>query len=98
MFAVLLDRVGSGIDSEQITQRFHLSAREHETIQFLALGLTNKDIADRMNVRPNTVKALLRTIMFKTGASTRSGILGRCTARLFFDNSHSLAPRRERFR
>jgi DNA-binding CsgD family transcriptional regulator len=76
--AVLLQRSGSGIDPCRIAEHFHLTAREHETIRFLALGLTNKDIANRMHVSPNTVKAMLRTIMFKTGASTRSGIVGKC--------------------
>ena len=77
--ALLLER-GSVVDSSQLAEQYRLTAREHETLRFLVRGLTNKDIAGRMHVSPHTVKAFLRTIMIKTGASTRSGIVGRCSS------------------
>jgi DNA-binding CsgD family transcriptional regulator len=40
-------------------------------------GLTNKEIGQRMNISPNTVKAFLKLIMMKMGVSTRSGIIGK---------------------
>jgi len=48
-----------------------------KTVEFLVHGLTSKEIADRMNISPNTVKAFIRQIMMKTRASTRSGIVGK---------------------
>jgi DNA-binding CsgD family transcriptional regulator len=78
--ALLLERGGSGVDSSRLAEQYRLTAREHETLRFLVMGLTNKDIAGRMHVSPHTVKAFLRTIMIKTGASTRSGIVGRCSS------------------
>jgi DNA-binding CsgD family transcriptional regulator len=43
----------------------------------LLQGLTSKEIAARMSISPNTVKAFLRLVMVKMGVSTRSGIVGR---------------------
>lgn len=61
----------------EISQRFGLTAREQETIQYLLEGLTSKEIAQRMQISPNTVKAFLRLVMVKMNVSTRSGIIGR---------------------
>jgi DNA-binding CsgD family transcriptional regulator len=44
---------------------------------FLVDGLTSKQIADRMTISTNTVKAFLRLIMIKMGVSTRAGIVGK---------------------
>jgi DNA-binding CsgD family transcriptional regulator len=60
----------------EISERFGLTARERETVQFLREGFTSKEIAQRMNISPNTVKAFIRLVMVKMGASTRSGIVG----------------------
>ena len=40
-------------------------------------GFTNKEVGQRMNISPNTVKAFLKLIMMKMGVSTRSGIIGK---------------------
>jgi DNA-binding CsgD family transcriptional regulator len=60
----------------EISERFGLTAREQETVQFLREGFTSKEIAQRMKISPNTVKAFIRLVMVKMGASTRSGIVG----------------------
>jgi DNA-binding CsgD family transcriptional regulator len=78
--AVFLEReVGSKSLSvlRAASERFHLTGREQEVLQFLLDGLTSKEIADRMKISPNTVKAFLRLIMVKMGVSTRSGIVGK---------------------
>lgn len=61
----------------EISERFGLTAREQETVQYLLEGLTSKEIAQRMKISPNTVKAFLRLVMVKMNVSTRSGIIGR---------------------
>lgn len=61
----------------EVSERFGLTAREQETVQNLLEGLTSKEIAQRMNISPNTVKAFLRLTMVKMNVSTRSGIIGR---------------------
>jgi len=57
--------------------QFHLTCREKETVTLLSEGLTSKEIAGRMQISANTVKAFLRVIMVKMGVSNRSGILGK---------------------
>src|SRR2546426_1130677 len=57
--------------------QFRLTCREKETVRLLSAGLTSKEIAGRMQISANTVKAFLRQIMVKMGVSNRSGILGK---------------------
>jgi len=76
--AVLLERGPSGlIPMSQVSQQFNLTQREGEALGYLLQGLSSKEIANRMNVSPNTVKAFLRLIMIKTGVSSRSAIVGK---------------------
>jgi DNA-binding CsgD family transcriptional regulator len=58
-------------------ERFHLTDRESEAVQHLAEGLTNKEIAQRMNISVNTLRAFLRLIMIKMRVTSRSGIIGK---------------------
>ena len=77
-FAVLLERSDSGtMTTGELAQRFSLTQRECETVDYLLQGLTSKEIAARMNISPNTVKAFLRLVMVKMKVSTRSGIAGK---------------------
>lgn len=76
--AVLLERASSGdLVLDEISTQFDLTQRERETVELLLQGLTSKEIANRMGISPNTVKAFLRLVMVKMGVSTRSGIVGR---------------------
>jgi DNA-binding CsgD family transcriptional regulator len=61
----------------EISERFGLTSREQETVQFLLEGFTSKEIAARMKISPNTVKAFIRLVMVKMSVSTRSGIIGK---------------------
>jgi DNA-binding CsgD family transcriptional regulator len=56
---------------------YHLTRREQETAALLAKGFTNKEIAARMGLSVNTVKAFIRFVMLKVGVSTRTGIIAR---------------------
>jgi two-component system nitrate/nitrite response regulator NarL len=49
-----------------------LTARELEVLQLLAAGLTNKEIAQRIEVTDHTVKFHVNGIFGKLGASTRT--------------------------
>jgi DNA-binding NarL/FixJ family response regulator len=76
--AVLLERSSPrSVSINLLFDRFHLTTREQEVAQFLLQGLTSKEIGQRMQISPNTVKAFLRLIMVKMGCSTRSGIVGK---------------------
>jgi LuxR family transcriptional regulator, regulator of acetate metabolism len=48
-----------------------LSARELDVLSYIALGQTNAEVAGQLGVRPETVKAYLRTIMRKLDCHSR---------------------------
>ena len=76
--AVLLERAPSGlIPVALVSEHFNLTRRERDVLEYLLHGLSTKEIANRMGVSPNTVKAFLRLIMSKTGASSRSAIMSK---------------------
>jgi len=77
MMALLIERDPVSADLLAIASKFNLTRREYEAVQHLALGLTSKEIAARMGISPNTVKAFLRLAMIKTGVTNRSGIIGK---------------------
>jgi DNA-binding CsgD family transcriptional regulator len=83
--AVFLERGSSGsIQLAQIAEKFNLTTREQEVLHCLSEGgLTTKEIAARIGISPNTVKAFLHLIMLKMGVTTRSGILGKAIATKF---------------
>src|SRR5438477_2423267 len=74
--AVLLERGPSTlIHLSQVSRQFHLTQREREALEYLLQGLSTKELANRMNISPNTGKAFLRLIMAKMGTSSRSAIV-----------------------
>lgn len=76
--AMLLERPTSSATAlTELAQQFDLTTRECETVALLLEGLTSKEIANRMKISPNTVKAFLRLVMVKMDVSTRSGIVGK---------------------
>ena len=78
LLIVMLERKGDEVVMvAEIAERFGLTTREQETVRFLLEGLTSKEIAERMKISPNTVKAFIRLVMVKMGVSTRSGIIGK---------------------
>ena len=78
---ILLERYSCGVTAViELSKHFDLTCREKETVEFLLQGLTSKEIATRMNISPNTVKAFLRLVMVKMDVSTRSGIVGKIVA------------------
>jgi DNA-binding CsgD family transcriptional regulator len=75
---LLLERNSNGTTSvSDMFERFGLTPREQETVKLLLQGLTSKEIAERMKISPNTVKAFIRLVMVKMDVSTRSGIIGK---------------------
>ena len=72
--AITVERDSVPLD---LVARFQLTDREIEAVLHLADGLTSKEIAQRMNISPNTVKTFLRLVMIKMGVTTRSGVIGK---------------------
>jgi DNA-binding NarL/FixJ family response regulator len=52
-----------------------LSKREHEVVQCLVQGLTNREIADKMGLSQHTIKNYLFRVFDKLGVSSRTELL-----------------------
>jgi DNA-binding CsgD family transcriptional regulator len=76
--AILLERGPAAlVPLSRVCQQFKLTRREREVLEYLLQGMSSKAIANRMNLSPSTVKAFLRLIMIKTGAPSRSAMVGK---------------------
>jgi DNA-binding CsgD family transcriptional regulator len=64
----------------QVGLQYRLTDREQEALRGLANGLTSKELAERMGIRPSTVKTFLRLIMIKMGASNRASVVAKILA------------------
>ena len=62
---------------KKIVSIYRLTKREQEALRGIALGLTTKELAERMQVSPNTVKSFVRLITVKMGVSSRAEIMVR---------------------
>ena len=72
---MVLERgVSQSIALCQISEHFHLTRREQEVVMLLLEGLSNKELADRMAISANTVKALLRLVMMKMQVTSRAAV------------------------
>ena len=59
---------------EQSSSQDILSERETDVLKLLAKGLTNKEIADKLNISTNTVITHRKNISQKTGIKSVSGL------------------------
>jgi LuxR family maltose regulon positive regulatory protein len=64
--------VDSKIRQSKGSHDLGLSAREIETLKFMAEDLSNQEIADRLFVSVNTVKTHLKNIFMKLGVDSRA--------------------------
>lgn len=93
MIALHLERDSSVNNAiSEIVAKYHLTEREQEVLQGLSMGLATKELAERMNISPNTVKAFLRLVMIKMRVTTRAGII----AKILHNGSDSDAPESSR--
>ena len=61
-------------DGDRTTDNVELSVREKDILIALAQGLTNKEIADKLNISAHTVISHRKNIVRKTGIKTVSGL------------------------
>ncbi|MFF4245726.1 response regulator transcription factor [Streptomyces sp. NPDC001822] len=62
---------GTGAGTDPAVRRVRLAPREVDVIACVASGTTNAAAAERLGLRPETVKSYLRSAMRKLGAHTR---------------------------
>jgi|SRR5579862_1330630 len=65
---------GEKKDSQR-TQHQQLSERERRVLNYILEGLTNKQIADRLDISESSVKAVLQQLFDKAGVRTRSQLV-----------------------
>ncbi len=61
-----------GLSPEDQAALASLTPREREVLRWMAHGLTNREIAERLVVSPNTVKKQVDSILSKLGVHTRA--------------------------
>lgn len=67
--------------------KYHFEPRQLECIRLMAQGLQNDEIAYRMGISPNTVKAQLHRAFKITGCSNRTQL-----ARIYFELEKENGP------
>ncbi len=72
--AEVQERGGEPAEAEVRDMTDSISEREREVIRLVAMGLSNKEIADRMFISVNTVMTHRRNIARKTGIHAAAGI------------------------
>ncbi len=66
---------GAAVKSEEQRQGESLNVRERAVLKSVFEGLTNKEIAARMQISESSVKAALQQLFDKTGVRTRSQLV-----------------------
>ena len=78
-YAVLVEPIGDpqagGIDLHKVKDLFRLSKREGDVVEELVSGSTDKEIAQRLGISVETVRAYLKSVRAKLGVSTRTAIV-----------------------
>jgi DNA-binding CsgD family transcriptional regulator len=59
----------------RLRRRRALTTRECEVLDFVAAGMTNREVARRLDIAPGTVRAHLEHIYGKLGVGTRTAAI-----------------------
>lgn len=76
------------VTTRDFGQKYRLTKRELEVLGYLSKGLTNKEVAECMDISPGTVKSFAHAIMVKIGVCSRGEII----AKLLEHNSEVSRP------
>lgn len=78
VLALHLEKTAAASDPvSDVIHKYNLTAREAEVLRGISSGLVTKDLANRLEISPNTVKAFLRLIMVKMGVTTRAELFAK---------------------
>jgi len=55
----------------------HLTRREHHVVRLVYEGLSNREIAERLNISPFTVRDYVSGLLTKLGARNRTDLLSK---------------------
>lgn len=70
----------------ELSETFCITPREAEILQLVAEGLTDKEIGERLSIRPKTVSEHMDRVRNKLGAANRASAVY-----VFFVKRHGLA-------
>lgn len=70
----ILEAAYSSLEDKDDTEEYSLSSRETDVLIFIARGMTNKDIADELNISQHTVMSHRKNITKKTGIKSAAGL------------------------
>ena len=86
---VFLVPVDGAIDvpTKPLTARYGLSPMQAKVVTLVARGLTNKEVARKLDLSPETVKKHLNAVFQRTGVNTRAAIVA-----LAFGARYGLVP------
>ena len=74
--AIVLERNSSILSGlTQVSRQFGLSPREAQVLRLAVRGCCNKEMAEELNLSPNTVKAFIRMVMIKMSVTTRARVV-----------------------
>lgn len=74
---LLADELSRALTGEALAAAEPLTSREIDVLAQVALGCTNKQVAERLSLRPETVKGYLRGAAVKLGTHTRHEAVSR---------------------
>jgi len=79
IYAALVEPIGNtklaAVDLDKVKGLFRLSRREVDVLDALMSGMTDKEIAARLAVSVETVRAYLKSVRAKLGVKTRTAIV-----------------------
>lgn len=76
--ALHLQKASSAEDAvHEVGPAYHLTQREQEALIGILSGLSSKELAARMKISPNTVRAYMRLIMVKMGVESRAEVVAK---------------------
>jgi DNA-binding CsgD family transcriptional regulator len=87
LMVLYLKRIVSAQDClGQAGFEYRLTERERETLHGMVMGLTNKELAQRMEISTSTAKAFVRMVMAKMGVTKRAAVVAKVLERLTLKN------------
>jgi DNA-binding NarL/FixJ family response regulator len=71
LFSQIARTAAAGHGREQVLEDVRMTRRERQVIELIGEGLSNKEIAQRLNIAAHTVKSHVRNVMEKLALHTR---------------------------
>ena len=71
LFSQIANAAAAAQGREHVLEDVRMTQREREVIELIGEGLSNKEIAQRLNIATHTVKSHVRNVMEKLALHTR---------------------------